>query len=176
MRVRRAGAPSNDGSLDTTIDIAVCMFCGAEPKQTMTSARTTEHRRHVDDDDGNSASTFSNDLSYATDDQSSEPEALTLRQVQVLRCVEDALAVQGYPPTRRELCAMLGITSQPSLAAHLRLLEVYGFIRLDKGVGRGIVVLISSSRARLSTSRGRRPGLTKTRSRPLVAETTRVGR
>lgn len=144
----------------------------------MTSHRTTERDTARAVDLENRGSRKFVDCAYATRDQGVEPEPLTLRQVQVLRCVEQAIASSptGLPPSRRELCAMLGITSQNALADHLRLLEAYGFLRVDWGVDRGLAVLIPSSEARLSDTRGRRPGLAKARPRPVQNELLRGAR
>lgn len=149
----------------------------------MASPRTTERKPEQASVLGNPAMRKFDERSYATGDQGVEPEPLTLRQVQVLRCVEQAIASSptGLPPSRRELCAMLGITSQNAIAGHLRLLEAYGFLRVDPDVDRGIAVLIPSSEARLSNTRGRRsglakasgPGLAKARPRPVQADSDR---
>ena len=95
--------------------------------------------------------------SYTADVQA---PALTLRQIQILNCIEESIRFRGAPPTRRELLAMLGITSLRALREHLEYLAAKGFIRLDDDTVRGIAVLIPSTSARLKAER---PGLAKTR-------------
>lgn len=84
-------------------------------------------------------------------------EPLTLRQVQVLRCVEQCVADRGIPPTRRELCAMLGMTSQRMLRDHLDALVRKGHLRVDDAVSRGLAVLVGSIDATLKPLAKARP-------------------
>jgi repressor LexA len=76
-------------------------------------------------------------------------ERLTLRQVQVLRCVEQSIASRGAPPSQRELCTMLGMSSRRMVRDHLKALVRKGFLRLDDGVTRGMAVVVPSSEASL---------------------------
>lgn len=65
------------------------------------------------------------------------------RQADVLRFIAGYVETHGYPPTRREIGAALGITAAASTNAihdHLAALERKGFVRLTPGVARGIVL------------------------------------
>lgn len=73
--------------------------------------------------------------------------ALTSRQVQVLRCVEHHIAVHGYPPSLRELVAMLGMTSLVGITQHLKALVKKGYIKRDAGQRRGMRVVRASAGA-----------------------------
>lgn len=79
--------------------------------------------------------------------------ALTLRQVQVLRCVEGFCAVHGYPPTIRDLASMLEMSSNHAVVEHLEALARKGFIRRDGGEARGIQLLVGSEDAPLLEAR-----------------------
>ena len=96
-------------------------------------------------------------------------DALTVRQAQVLRGIEYAIANHGRPPTRRELLSMLGTTSQRRLRELLDAIARKGFLRIDDGVDRGIAVLVSSSEAVIDDARAQRPGLAKASPRTAVA-------
>jgi repressor LexA len=78
---------------------------------------------------------------------------LTLRQVQVVRCVEQFLRTYGFPPTLRELARMLDMTSLKAVVDHLDRIETKGYIARDRHEARGIRVLIGSDRAALAAPR-----------------------
>jgi repressor LexA len=54
---------------------------------------------------------------------------LTRRQSDVLRLIGESVRRNGYPPTIRELCARLGISSPNAVSGHLSALERKGYIR-----------------------------------------------
>lgn len=64
----------------------------------------------------------------------------TPRQLQVLRLVADAIARDSYPPTTRELCKSLGITSTEGMHGHIRALVRRGAMTKQDIVSRGIGV------------------------------------
>jgi SOS-response transcriptional repressor LexA len=97
-------------------------------------------------DSGNSEATKIADRSHLA---SCAAEPLTLRQLQVLLCIEESVRTRGAPPTQRELCAMLGMTSRPMLRDHLEALERKGFLRIDEATVRGLAVLVPSSEAQI---------------------------
>lgn len=78
---------------------------------------------------------------------------LTLRQVQVLQCVEQYLEARGYPPTVRELAGMLGVTSTNGVKDHLRGLERKGFLVSAPSTARGLRVLRPSTSATIVAPR-----------------------
>ena len=67
--------------------------------------------------------------------------ALTEQQAKVLAFVKKHLKDKGYPPTRKEVMENFGWSSNNAAQEHLFLIEKKGYIRLDAGVKRGIVVL-----------------------------------
>lgn len=64
---------------------------------------------------------------------------LTDRQKEVLEAIKSFTAENHYPPTVRELCAILGISSPRGVAKHLEALEKKGYIKRTSG-HRSIVV------------------------------------
>lgn len=65
---------------------------------------------------------------------------LTNRQEQVLRLIIDYQQTNGYPPTVRELCSMLGLRSTSTIAAYLNALERKGAIARTPSSPRAIRV------------------------------------
>jgi len=66
---------------------------------------------------------------------------LTPRQAEILALIERRIQAHGYPPTRSEIAAELGFSSANAAESHLRALAKKGYIRLQSGISRGIVVL-----------------------------------
>ncbi len=58
-------------------------------------------------------------------------ETLTRRQEQVLEFIRECVRRDGYPPTVREICVGLGLSSPSTVHAHLANLERLGLIRRD---------------------------------------------
>jgi repressor LexA len=58
-------------------------------------------------------------------------EGLTPRQEQVLGFIRESVRVNGYPPTVREICAALDLSSPSTVHAHLANLERLGLIKRD---------------------------------------------
>jgi len=59
----------------------------------------------------------------------------------VLGYIKDFVRTAGYPPTVRELCAALGMTSTNAVNDHLKALERKGLISRDRRKGRGIRIV-----------------------------------
>ena len=74
-------------------------------------------------------------------------EGLTPRQEQVLEFIRESVRVNGYPPTVREICAALDLSSPSTVHAHLANLERLGFIRRDPTKPRALDV-VGESRPR----------------------------
>jgi repressor LexA len=72
-------------------------------------------------------------------------EALTDRQLEVLRFIARQIEDQGYPPTIREIGEALDIRSTNGVNDHLKALERKGFLSRDPAKSRA---LIPSDRAR----------------------------
>ena len=68
-------------------------------------------------------------------------EGLTRRQEQVLDFVRESVRVNGYPPTVREICAELGLSSPSTVHAHLANLERLGLIKRDPTKPRALDVV-----------------------------------
>lgn len=66
---------------------------------------------------------------------------LTERQRKVLAFVERSIRERGYPPTLREVCAELGVTSTNGASDHLRALERKGYLRRDPTRARAMVLV-----------------------------------
>ena len=58
-------------------------------------------------------------------------EGLTKRQEQVLEFIRQSVRDDGYPPTVREICTALGLSSPSTVHAHLANLERLGLIKRD---------------------------------------------
>jgi repressor LexA len=63
---------------------------------------------------------------------------MTARQQDVLTLIKRGLSDTGFPPTRAEISAALGLKSANSAEEHLRALERKGVIELIPGSSRGI--------------------------------------
>lgn len=72
---------------------------------------------------------------------------LTERQREVLQTIEAFLAAHGWPPTLRELCAALRLTSTNGMAQHVTALERKGYIAREADTARGLRLLSPSGGA-----------------------------
>jgi repressor LexA len=68
-------------------------------------------------------------------------EGLTRRQEQVLEFIRERVRHDGYPPTVREICTALGLSSPSTVHAHLANLERLGLIRRDPTKPRALDVV-----------------------------------
>ncbi len=68
-------------------------------------------------------------------------------QLRVLVAIEQHLESRGYPPTVRDLCDALGVSSTNGMVSHLEALARKGYIEREAGVSRGIRVLVASKNA-----------------------------
>lgn len=66
---------------------------------------------------------------------------LTNRQGEVLNQIENHIIQYGFPPTRQDLCVLMGFRSPNAAEEHLRAIERKGYIELMQGVARGIRLL-----------------------------------
>jgi len=65
-------------------------------------------------------------------------DELTPRQAQILRLIRDYLTSRGFPPTRAEICRIMGFRSPNAAEAHLRALARKGAIEMAPGASRGL--------------------------------------
>ena len=68
-------------------------------------------------------------------------ERLTPRQQQVLEFIRESVRADGYPPTVREICAALNLSSPSTVHAHLANLERLGLIKRDPSKPRALDVV-----------------------------------
>lgn len=68
-------------------------------------------------------------------------ESLTPRQQQVLEFIRESVRANGYPPTVREICAALNLSSPSTVHAHLANLERLGLIKRDPSKPRALDVV-----------------------------------
>lgn len=71
---------------------------------------------------------------------SDHPTPLTRRQAEILQLISDYMDDHGFPPTRQEICRLLGFRSPNAAEEHLRSLQRKGYIELLAGTSRGIVL------------------------------------
>ena len=70
-----------------------------------------------------------------------DDQKLTAKQEQILNCIKDSLKDRGYPPSVREICLAVGLSSTSTVHSHLNSLERKGYIRRDPSKPRTIEVL-----------------------------------
>ena len=68
-------------------------------------------------------------------------QGLTPRQQQVLDFIRESIRANGYPPTVREICAALDLSSPSTVHAHLANLERRGLIKRDPSKPRALDVV-----------------------------------
>jgi len=68
-------------------------------------------------------------------------DPLTPRQAEILRWIAGFIASNAYPPTLREMCAALDLTSTNAASDHLRALARKGYIAREKLKSRGMRIL-----------------------------------
>ena len=66
---------------------------------------------------------------------------ITDKQMQILKYLESELIRKGYPPSVREICEAVHLSSTSSVHAHLNSLEKNGYIRRDSSKTRAIEIL-----------------------------------
>jgi repressor LexA len=74
-------------------------------------------------------------------DQGGDVGGLTARQEQVLAFIRESIRTNGYPPTVREICTALELSSPSTVHAHLANLERQGLIKRDPTKPRALDVV-----------------------------------
>lgn len=69
---------------------------------------------------------------------------LTKRQNEVLNFVKEFMVSHGYPPTVREICNSLGLSSPATVHSHLTQLEAKGYIKKNSNKNRAIELLVNN--------------------------------
>lgn len=80
-------------------------------------------------------------LEAAAEEAMTAPRPLTDRQREVMRHIQSFVDVIGYPPSVRELGALVGIASTNCVNDHLKALAAKGWIERVQGVARGLRIL-----------------------------------
>src|ERR1700704_4977716 len=65
-------------------------------------------------------------------------DELTPRQEQILRLIQEHLLSRGFPPTRAEICRIMGFRSPNAAEDHLKALVRKGAIEMAPGASRGL--------------------------------------
>lgn len=68
-------------------------------------------------------------------------QRLTQKQEESYQCIVRFSKEHGYPPTVRELAALIGVTSTSTVFSRIRQLEKYGYIRRVPASPRAIEIL-----------------------------------
>ncbi|RJX24657.1 MAG: transcriptional repressor LexA [Dethiobacter sp.] len=69
---------------------------------------------------------------------------LTSRQREILNFINEEVMHKNYPPSVREICQALGLSSSSTVHAHLKALEKKGYIKRDPTKPRAIEILDAS--------------------------------
>ncbi len=56
-------------------------------------------------------------------------DGLSDKQIKIIKYIKDELTLRGYPPSIREICHAVGLSSTSSVHAHLNTLEEKGYIK-----------------------------------------------
>lgn len=75
-------------------------------------------------------------------------DGLNGQQLKVYQYIQDCLADRGYPPSVREICEAVGISSTSTAHGHLRRLEKKGLIKRDASRTRAICIVEEKFAAR----------------------------
>ncbi|MCI9234123.1 MAG: transcriptional repressor LexA [Bacilli bacterium] len=67
---------------------------------------------------------------------------LTKRQEEILNFIKEYIVAHGYPPTIREICKAMDVSSPATVHAHLNNLESKGFIKKEDTKNRAIELLV----------------------------------
>ena len=68
-------------------------------------------------------------------------EKLSEKQQIILEYIKEEILAKGYPPTVREICEKVGLSSPSSVHSHLNTLEEKGYIRRDPTKPRAIEIV-----------------------------------
>jgi len=60
------------------------------------------------------------------------------KQLEILACIEASIINRGYPPSIRDICKAVNLSSSSTVFAHLSSLESKGYIERDTSTTRGI--------------------------------------
>lgn len=69
---------------------------------------------------------------------------LTHRQEEILNYIKKYMAMHNYPPSIREICSAIGLSSPATVFTHLKNLESNGIIKTSSNKSRAIELLVSN--------------------------------
>ena len=69
------------------------------------------------------------------------PGRISEKQQQILDYIKEEILKKGYPPTVREICEKVGLSSTSSVHSHLNTLEENGYIKRDSSKTRAIEIV-----------------------------------
>lgn len=70
--------------------------------------------------------------------------SISKKQTEILKYLESQILLKGYPPSVREICDAVGLSSTSSVHTHLKTLEKNGYIRRDPAKPRAIEIMDDS--------------------------------
>ena len=74
-------------------------------------------------------------------------ESLTERQKEVLDVIKKYIATNGYPPTVRDICRKLDLSSPATVQVHFDNLEKKGYIKKKSNMNRTLELLVENEYA-----------------------------
>ncbi|WP_336250318.1 transcriptional repressor LexA [Stomatohabitans albus] len=69
------------------------------------------------------------------------PDLLTPRQQRIMECIGQFVSTHGFPPTVREICERVGLSSPSSVHSQLRTLEEMGYLNRNASLPRAMELL-----------------------------------
>ena len=72
------------------------------------------------------------------------PSRLSKKQALILDYLKTEIKIKGYPPSIREICKAISLSSTSTVHAHLEALEAKGYIRRSPAKNRSIEILESN--------------------------------
>lgn len=70
-----------------------------------------------------------------------DSNGLNKRERAILKCIQEGIIKNGYPPSVREICNYVGLSSTATVQGYLMVLEERGFIKKEKDKGRTVRLL-----------------------------------
>ncbi len=68
-------------------------------------------------------------------------EGLSDKQIKIIKYIKDELTLRGYPPSIREICKAVGLSSTSSVHAHLKTLEEKGYVKKGNNKRRALELI-----------------------------------
>ena len=68
-------------------------------------------------------------------------EGLSDKQIKIVQYIKDELMLRGYPPSIREICKAVGLSSTSSVHAHINTLEEKGYLKKGSNKRRALELI-----------------------------------